>query len=213
MELSPVACNNCGAPLQIPAAAQYVTCQHCSSQLEVKRNESVAWTEKLEQIETIDRRTEQLVNQMAQLRFETALSRIDRWWDREEQLYMVGDQHGNRHRPNALGSVVAGCGVAVAGFFFLAIGGEGLILGPVLILCGIAVGFVGNFQAIKYATAKRRYRRRRNEVRVEDYRLDLEENPEELNQNPFNFLPPPPAPGSGPIPFRDEADFPGLPHS
>lgn len=211
MELSPVACNNCGAPLQIPEAAQYVTCQHCSSQLEVKRNESVAWTEKMEQIETIDRRTEQLVDHMAQLRFQTELNRIDRWWEREERLYLVRDEHGNGHRPNAVGSVVAGCVVALAGFFFLAIGGEGLVIGPVMILVGVAIGFVGNHQAIKYENARRRYRRRRADVRVDDYRLDLEENPEKLSQSPFGILPP--APGTGRVSLQDETSFPGFPRT
>ena len=211
MELSPVACNNCGAPLQIPEAAQYVTCQHCSTQLEVKRNESVAWTEKMEHIETINRRTEQLVDQLAQLRFQTEVNHIDRSWEREEQRYMVRDQYGNTHRPNAVGSVVVGCGLATFGFVLLFAADGGLFLGPVMMLAGLVAGLVGNHQALKYQNARRRYQRRRNEVRIEDYRLDLAENPEELSQSPFGFLPP--APGTGPIPLRNEADFPGLPRT
>jgi DNA-directed RNA polymerase subunit RPC12/RpoP len=211
MELSPVACNNCGAPLQIPAAAQYVTCQHCSSQLEVKRNESVAWTEKIEQIATIDRRTEQLVDQVAQLRFQTEVNHIDRSWEREEQRYMVRDQYGNTHRPSEMASVFVGCVMATIGLFYMAVGDGGLVVGPLVILGGLIVGLVGNHQAIKYQNARRRYRRRRADVRVDDYRLDLEEHPEELTQNPFSFLPP--APGAGTVQLRDDADFPGLPRS
>lgn len=209
MDLSPVVCNNCGAPLQIPDSANFVTCQHCQSQLEVKRNESVAWTEKLEQLQTIDRRTGQLLDQMAQLRYQTELSHIDRAWDREEQRFMVRDQYGNTRRPSQMGSIVGGCAVAAFGFFFMFTGREGVFVGLVAMGVGLAVSLVGNQQAIKYQNARRRYHRRRNDVRLEDYRLDLEEHPEELSQNPFPFLPP--APGTGPVELREDAAFPGLP--
>lgn len=209
MDLSPVVCNNCGAPLQIPASANFVTCQHCQSQLEVKRNESVAWTEKLEQLDSIDRRTGQLLDQMAQLRYQTELNHIDRAWDREEQRFMVRDQYGNTRRPSQTGSIVGGCVLATFGFFFLFAGGEGIFIGLVTMCGGIALAVAGNRQAIKYQNARRRYLRRRNDVRLEDYRLDLEEHPEELSQNPFPFLPP--APGTGPFELREDAAFPGLP--
>nr|MBC8289918.1 hypothetical protein [Planctomycetota bacterium] len=202
MELSPVVCNNCGAPLQIPATANFLTCQHCQTQLEVKRNESVAWTEKHEQLETIDRRTGQLLDQMAQLRYQTELSHIDRAWDREEQRYMVRDQYGNTRRPSQMGSIVAGCVIAVFGFFFMFSGSGGVFLGLVAMCVGFAVSLAGNHQAIKHQNARRRYHRRRNDVRLEDYRLDLEEHPEEVNENPFPFLPR--APGTGPVEVRDE---------
>jgi len=115
MELTPVACSNCGAPLQIPAAAQYVTCQHCSTQLEVKRNDSVAWTVRQQQLESIDRRTEQLVGQVAQLRYHSELNHVHRAWEREERRYMVRDKYGNMHRPSAIGSVIMACVFVLVG--------------------------------------------------------------------------------------------------
>lgn len=206
MELTPVVCNNCGAPLQIPGMAHYVTCQHCQSQLEVKRNDSVAWTEKITQIEAIDRRTEHLVDHVAQLRYEAEVTRIDRAWEREQDSFMVRDQFGNSRRPSAAGGIVAGSFLVIAGFAVMFAGGDFLLGGPVMILGGIALGFISNQQEVKFLNAKRRYLRRRADVRLNDYRLDLQEHPEELTQNPFLFLPP--APGSGPDFSTDQ--FPGF---
>jgi len=202
MELTPVACSNCGAPLQIPPAAQYVTCQHCSTQLEVKRNDSVAWTVKQQQLESIDRRTEQLVDEVAHLRYHSELNHVHRAWEREEQRYMVRDKYGNTHRPSATGSAIAAGGIVLVGIGLVGIGlmtaGDktGAVVGVFMMIIGGVSGYYGNQRAIKYQQARRRYRRRCNEVRLDDYRLDLEEQPEQLSGNPFSFLPPPP--GTGP---------------
>ncbi len=44
-------CNACGGPLDVHSTANFVTCSHCGSQLAVKRNETVAYTEVLKQVE------------------------------------------------------------------------------------------------------------------------------------------------------------------
>ena len=33
-------CNNCGAPINVPAAAKYATCAHCGTQLAIRRTDS-----------------------------------------------------------------------------------------------------------------------------------------------------------------------------
>ena len=48
MELISVSCNHCGAPLEVPPGANYVTCAHCGSRLAVKRTGSAVYTELLE---------------------------------------------------------------------------------------------------------------------------------------------------------------------
>jgi LSD1 subclass zinc finger protein len=66
--LETLACNNCGAQLQVPSGANYVTCAHCNSQLVVRRDPTVTYTQKLDQI---DRRTEQMAEDIAHLRRHT----------------------------------------------------------------------------------------------------------------------------------------------
>jgi len=195
MELTPVACNNCGGPLRLPEAARYVTCQHCSTQLEVKRNESIAWTEKQQQLESIDRRTEYLAEEVAQLRYHSELNHVHRAWEREEQRYMVRDKYGNTHRPSAAGSAIVACAFVLIGIGLM-FAGDTAVFGLLMMIIGGISGFYGNQRAIAYQRARKKYRRRCSEVRLEDYRLDLEEHPEQLSGNPFSFLPPPP--GTGP---------------
>ena len=62
----------------MPAHAQVITCQHCHSHSAAKHNESAAWTERVEQI---DRRTQQLTEQMAKLQYENEVARLDREWN------------------------------------------------------------------------------------------------------------------------------------
>ena len=82
MKLSSVACNNCGAPLQVPEDVQFVTCRHCQSSLAIKHTESATYTEKLEQI---DARTERMEDQIESLTLEAELARLERDWSRKRK--------------------------------------------------------------------------------------------------------------------------------
>ncbi len=42
-----VRCNECGAVLQAPSSARYVTCNHCNISLEVHRTSVATYTEAL----------------------------------------------------------------------------------------------------------------------------------------------------------------------
>ena len=50
MELETLSCNNCGAPLEVPPGANFVTCAHCGSRLAIKRTDNASYTEVLDQI-------------------------------------------------------------------------------------------------------------------------------------------------------------------
>lgn len=82
MELIPIACHHCGAPLDVPPQAEIVTCQHCTTRLAVHRNESVAWTEMLEEL---DERTEYLESSVDWLCLQRELDELDRSWQLQQQ--------------------------------------------------------------------------------------------------------------------------------
>lgn len=48
--LESLLCNSCGAPLSVPPAANYINCNHCHTQLHIRRNEGVTFTESIEQL-------------------------------------------------------------------------------------------------------------------------------------------------------------------
>ena len=89
MNLQTIACNNCGAPLAVPASANYVTCNHCGSQLAVKRDVNVTYTEKIREI---DQRTEAMQVELDQLRADSDLAKLERDWEYERQKYMITDK-------------------------------------------------------------------------------------------------------------------------
>ena len=80
MDLTPVTCNHCGASLQVPPAARFVTCRYCNSQLEIKRNESTITTEVLQQI---NQNTASMAEDLHAIRRETEIERLDREWNQK----------------------------------------------------------------------------------------------------------------------------------
>ena len=74
MNLDTIACNQCAAPLSIPEAAKFVTCNHCHANLAIRRNDSVKYTEI---VEKIAEQTANLAEQVAHLRYQNELERIE----------------------------------------------------------------------------------------------------------------------------------------
>lgn len=112
MNLDRLACGSCGASLHVPEGVQFVNCLHCGSSLQVRRNESVAFTEV---VETLQEHASQLAQMQETLRQQTEvqeqlalqneLNRLDQEWDRESARWMWTDKHGGRHLPSKLSAV------------------------------------------------------------------------------------------------------------
>lgn len=170
MQLTTISCNSCGAPLQIPASARFVTCKHCSAQLAVKHNDSVTFTELLGEI---GQQTQQITADVAELKYRQQLEDIDRQWEQERESYMVTGKHGHRHLPSTSGSVIGGIMVVVFGVFFVAAAGRA---GPIPVLFGLVfIGFglvaciTSYAKADAYQQAEQAYHRRRSEARKRQY--------------------------------------------
>ena len=54
MKTTAVACNRCGAPLNVGEAARFVTCKHCDARLEIRQDDASAWTEVVGKIEQVE---------------------------------------------------------------------------------------------------------------------------------------------------------------
>ncbi|MBX9585523.1 MAG: hypothetical protein K2X87_34890 [Gemmataceae bacterium] len=170
METVPVNCNNCGAPLEVAAGANYATCGHCGARLAVRRTGSAASTEVLEKL---DRTTERIAGHLEELTRQNEVERVDREWAQEQANYLVGGKDGRRHLPTQR------AGLVIA----LVMGGFGLIwtafaatFAPFpfplfgLLFVGFAV-YTGLSQvkgAEKYAEAEARYHERRREAMRKD---------------------------------------------
>lgn len=168
MILETLSCNNCGAPLQVPETANFVTCNHCETQLAIHRSATAAWTEQLDEL---GRQTDQLAVQVARLTAENKRASLDRDWDRAKQQYMIADKHGRRRVPNSTMSIVGAVVTAGFGIFFTvfagAMSGPFALFGIVFVVFAIGIGLYGHSKAKEYQAAHRRYRRKRASITPE----------------------------------------------
>lgn len=163
VSLEQLSCNNCGAPLKVPASANFVTCNHCRTQLAIRRTSDVSYTEALEEM---SRKTEELTQQVRHLTWQNELAALDRNWEREKERYMVTDKHGRKHVPSELSAFVGAVLFAVVGVVMMTVGatsGNGLpvLFGVAAMVIGAIAGVAGVNRAKDYRAAQRRYRRRR----------------------------------------------------
>jgi hypothetical protein len=170
MTLENVACNQCGAPLAIPDAAKFVSCNHCGANLAVRRNESVTYTERVEELAE---QTADLAEQVAHLRYQNELERIEREWQQEREKFVVTDKHGGWHEPSAMAATVVS--VLVIGFgVFWTIMAAGMF--PPFALFGLFfVGFAiygmlsTQRKAREYQQAYEAYKHRRARLSIADF--------------------------------------------
>jgi LSD1 subclass zinc finger protein len=160
MELVSLVCGHCGAPLDVPEGTRYVTCGYCSSKLEVHRSGGAIYTEVFE---ALQRRTEEIADDVEILKLQNELERIDREWQIEREKRLVRGKHGTSE-PSIVGSVLLGILCLGFGLVFVAAGTKA----PPLILFGLGGIVVGLFNLIfgtkkaqDFAALKQQYEVRR----------------------------------------------------
>jgi len=170
-------CNECGALIQVPAVARYVTCNRCGAHLVVQRTGVATYTEttrKPPEAGVHDLAVREMAGRLEQLEHESELARIDREWDRERERYMVLSRYGRRYVPSAAAAVVMGVLGIGFGLFWTVMtlnvgGGLGGAFSPfgVLFVCLAAGLSVHQFnKARRYQAAYEAYQRRRAAART-----------------------------------------------
>lgn len=64
MQIEKIACNSCGAPLEVTLTTRFVTCRHCRMKLSIQRTATATFTEILDQLMV---KTDQLSEQVNHL--------------------------------------------------------------------------------------------------------------------------------------------------
>jgi hypothetical protein len=168
MKTLPLTCNHCGAPLQAPEGTRFLTCQFCSSSLEVQHSGNAVYTQVLD---TLDQRTTAMANDIDEIKRQNELELLDRQWEREREEYLVRGKFGRTSVPSTTGSLIAmtigvvvgivWIGMAVsfgAPFFFPLFG--------VLFIMIVVLGSAGNVsKATRYRAREAEYERRRQLLR------------------------------------------------
>jgi LSD1 subclass zinc finger protein len=158
IKLETINCGNCGAPLQIPETAQFVTCNHCKTSLAVKRMDSITLTEKLDQT---NERLDETEKRLAEMVYRNELSEETRRWERQRDSLMVKDKHGNKSKPSG----IAG-GFALLVTIIMAVVGSNAIGGFafLFIIFGLFVFVVSLKKQQEFEAAQRRHKLRRQEI-------------------------------------------------
>src|SRR5438034_11615303 len=89
-QVTSVACNHCGASLEVGLTTRFVTCAYCGSRLEVHRSGSSLYTEVLE---AIDQRTQRMEQDLGLIKRQNEVGRLDREWMLRRDQLMVQDKH------------------------------------------------------------------------------------------------------------------------
>ena len=105
MELMSVRCNHCGAPLQIPGEARFVTCMYCKSELTVQRSEGAISTEVLQRIE---QKTDNIADDLGVLRIQGEIEILDREWQMKRETMLIRNRRGNLVEPKGR-MIFVGC--------------------------------------------------------------------------------------------------------
>ena len=173
MKLEELVCNSCGAPLKVPDNANFVTCNHCSCQLAVRRSDDVTYTETLNQLAA---QTEELNDRLEDLSSHHQVEALDREWEMEREKLMIARKNGSRDIPTEKGAIGNAVVAVVFGSVWTAMTlnmpaqmpGPIRLLFPlvgVLIIVGGIFGSMSMYQnSAKYRAAERDYRQRRKDL-------------------------------------------------
>jgi len=166
MSVVSLRCNSCGAPLEAPQDARYLTCGFCGAQLQVQHSGSAYYTQVLEQLAS---RTDQLAEDVADLKLQSELERVDREWQHERMDLLVRDKSGQPRVPHKGASIAVMVVTTVIGLVWMSFA-AGIGAGP-MALFGIAFIAVGVFagmrsmsKAHEYQQAHAAYQQRRRDV-------------------------------------------------
>lgn len=171
MQMQSLTCNNCGAPLQVPESANYVTCNHCETQLVIHRTKDVTFTDKLDQLA---RTTDKLTEDVSRLVQQNKLDQLERQWAAEREKYFGTSKQGQKYMPSAgqmaLGGVVA-VGIGIVWTVMMA-SSDAPIFVPLFGLAVIASGVINTFRAVQktqaYKAAQRRYQVERSRLLADE---------------------------------------------
>ena len=162
MEIMTLNCNSCGAPLDVAAGTNYVTCTHCGARLAVKRTGNSAYTEILEKL---DQKTDAIAAQLEEITRHNELERIDREWEQEREKYLTRHKDGRLTEPHAASGIVMAVVGAGFGIFWMVVaarvGGLMSLFGLIFIGMAVFIGIRTTRMADEYAKAQAQYRRRR----------------------------------------------------
>jgi hypothetical protein len=109
-------CKQCGAPIEVLATAEFVTCEFCSARLSVQHTGGTSFTQALDELRE---RTRKLEKTLGVRTVDKSLRRLDRSWRRRRKGFMMKGNDGVLRVPTrAIASSYSICGPVIGILFF-----------------------------------------------------------------------------------------------
>lgn len=178
MKLLALNCKQCGAPIEVLATAEFVTCEFCSARLSVQHTGGTSFTQALDELRE---RTRKLEQTMKVRRADNPVRRLDRSWRKRRKLYMVKGQDGVLRVPDRImGTIIGFVGGTIGLVFIVASAiatqgaGTGVFWGALVLGGSLIVAASNHTKADSYHDAHKIYisrrRKKLSELRAEDAR-------------------------------------------
>lgn len=144
MNIIPVLCQRCGAPLEVAdASVRFVTCAHCSTPLEIVREATQTHSRIIEEIHAA---ATESAKTLKVIELQNDLERLDREWSKQRAELIRS--HEQSSGPDILGllftagvvSTVAGMCMIVSNLYFQLY--NGAIQGAVVLVVGALLTFL-----------------------------------------------------------------------
>ncbi len=163
MKIRSLTCENCGAPLEIPARNRHAQCEYCGSRLQIDQSGAPHVTEGPEEQPNAKR----LAAEVRALRGEKRLERLDREWTEERRRYLSGGKKGLRV-PSIAGSALGGCFATAFGIVWMVIAagisGPFALFGLVFIGMAVLSSAAGITRATKFRKARKKFDSKRHKL-------------------------------------------------
>lgn len=116
MKLLALNCKQCGAPIEVLATAESVTCDFCEARLSVQHTGGTSFTQALDELRE---RTRKLEKTLGVRTVDKSLRRLDRSWRRRRKGFMMKGNDGVLRVPTrAIASYYSICGPVIGLLFF-----------------------------------------------------------------------------------------------
>lgn len=168
MNTRTLSCRHCGALLPIAEAQRFMTCDYCSTQLEVVAKDDALCTEI---VRDLQQKTQSLAVDVGVMKLRAELAALDDDFERYRRDHLARGQDGAPVTPSTVGSIVLGTMLLVlagAGVAFIqwipAVSSLWLLAPAAIALLGVYGMFVGSAQAKRYERRLAVHQRERAEL-------------------------------------------------
>jgi DNA-directed RNA polymerase subunit RPC12/RpoP len=156
-----VRCAECAAPLSPPSTARFITCQHCGTSLEIKREGGAVFADVVARLDRVE-------DKVDSLHAHHELARLDREWEAERETLLVRNKDGRTSVPTRGTALGAGAVAVIGGVLFASFAGSqaGIfaVAGPLFAVIGVVMAISLSNKAARYAERERAYQERRAEL-------------------------------------------------